>query len=377
MTDKPRGRRLLSSNVGLGEEGEIAKNHLAALLQGEEKLEISYPLEQLKPSPRNPRRITLTAAGVTPERIAELSIKPREEYEDWTERLDKFLESLPNETPTQAKSYSVWEELFSLANSLYTGDLLQPIVASRDGEILVGERRWTASLLAGKKNNRVIIREVPEGMRNLYRLIENMSRSDMSVAETVYSIRMVVVDVTGNPCGPLNPIRAKKIREVFSCGRTHSFYYKAYANLPDNDPVLEQILNGEITSLKAAYESAAARVKELTGGIQDGQDAGHERQEQKNPLRQKNKSTKAVQPFPVIKTRIPGTEGGLRFLNALSSVENLQPEITSKLDSVKKAWTASPESVRKTLLADLLESMFTALDTFDEEQQHETAEASS
>ena len=81
MTDKPRGRRLLSSNVGLGEEGEIAKNHLAALLQGEEKLEISYPLEQLKPSPRNPRRITLTAAGVTPERIAELSIKPREEYE--------------------------------------------------------------------------------------------------------------------------------------------------------------------------------------------------------------------------------------------------------------------------------------------------------
>ncbi|MCG5029757.1 hypothetical protein L0M97_14265, partial [[Ruminococcus] torques] len=73
-------------------------------------------------------------AGVTLERIAELSIKPREEYEDWTERLDKFLESLPNETPTQAKSYSVWEELFSLANSLYTGDLLQPIVASRDGE---------------------------------------------------------------------------------------------------------------------------------------------------------------------------------------------------------------------------------------------------
>src|SRR5690606_4037978 len=97
---------------------------------------------------------------------------------------------------------------FALANSIRTSGIMQPIVAQPDGEIISGERRWTAALLAGKTHERVIFRLAPEEQVHLMRLIENLHRSNLNVAEITTAVRQVVI-ASGVVTGKLAPDNAE------------------------------------------------------------------------------------------------------------------------------------------------------------------------
>lgn len=78
------------------------------------------------------------------------------------------------------------EAIKSLAESIKTYGLLQPIVVSKNGDnykIIAGERRYRASLEAGLTEVSVIIREVEETEVLKLALIENLQREDLNPIE--------------------------------------------------------------------------------------------------------------------------------------------------------------------------------------------------
>jgi len=347
------------------DHANIAAGHLVSMeSKSIERLEVSFPLSSLFPSPSNPRRISLDNAGVTRELIEQLAIKPRESLTSWSNRLEQFLDELESKG-ISPKAHAVWSELFDLAISIYTSDLVQPITAKPDGEIIAGERRWTASLLAGKMHNRVIIRKVTADQESLLRLIENLRRSDLSIAETAMGLRAVMADSTGQPCGPENDqLSMEKIQSVLGAGQTQSAYYRAICRLPEGDPILSQIIAGGYTSLRTAYEDAGRRVRELLANpgkqslpLEDGNtpppaDAGSKR--------------KPSPPMPQLKARIPGTEGGVRFIEALASIEGLGESTLERIKAISSGWPGAPEKARKKMLSEALEKLFADLDQLDD-----------
>lgn len=339
---------------------ELAERSRTPAIQPE-RMELNYPLAQLTPSPDNPRRISLDRAGVTPERVGELAVRPTESLDQWIARLDAFLETVRKDDPL---AHETWSDLIDLAISLYTGELLQPIVATQKGVIIAGERRWTASLLAGKSHNRVIIRSMTENEQTLYRLIENIQRSDLSVAEQAAGARAYFAELTGKPCGPDNTqIDIKLVRQVIGGGNTRAAYLRAICRLPEDDQLLKTILADGFNSLRAAYEAASERLGEIRRNsalvTTDSEPGG-----KTDPASVQSTGTPAKSSTrqPTVKARLPGTRGGVQFLQTLTSIPGISPAMTERVVSVAKAWPDAPEKVRKNLLSKLMDALFEELE---------------
>ncbi len=79
------------------------------------------------------------------------------------------------------------ESIESLSNSIKLNGLLQPIVVRKVNnnkfEIVVGERRFRASKMAGLKKIPVIIKEINDEKSTLMALIENLQRENLNPVE--------------------------------------------------------------------------------------------------------------------------------------------------------------------------------------------------
>ena len=87
------------------------------------------------------------------------------------------------------------ESLKELAQSIESVGVIQPIVLRKNGErysIIVGERRFRASLLAGKTTIPAIIRDIDDDMRIKAALIENLQREDLNPVEEARGIRALM-----------------------------------------------------------------------------------------------------------------------------------------------------------------------------------------
>ncbi len=87
------------------------------------------------------------------------------------------------------------ESLKELAQSIESVGVIQPIVLSRNGNrysIVVGERRFRASRMAGKTTIPAIIRDIDEDTRIKAALIENLQREDLNPVETALGIRSLM-----------------------------------------------------------------------------------------------------------------------------------------------------------------------------------------
>ncbi len=91
----------------------------------------------------------------------------------------------------QPRKYFNEEKLNELAQSIKEKGLIQPIIVSKgeDGnfEIIVGERRWRASKIAGKKYIPCIVKEISHFSKLELALIENIQREDLNPIETAVS----------------------------------------------------------------------------------------------------------------------------------------------------------------------------------------------
>ena len=78
------------------------------------------------------------------------------------------------------------KQLFELAQSIKEHGLIQPIVVRKVNEgfeIVAGERRYRASIMAGYTEIEAIIEELSEDKVSYLALIENIQREDLSVIE--------------------------------------------------------------------------------------------------------------------------------------------------------------------------------------------------
>ena len=88
--------------------------------------------------------------------------------------------------PFQPRRAIPQEELESLAESIKSHGLLQPIIVRHvDGayQIIMGERRWRAAMLAGLTKVPVVVRDATDDQALVLALVENVQRSDLNPVE--------------------------------------------------------------------------------------------------------------------------------------------------------------------------------------------------
>ncbi|NLW29297.1 MAG: nucleoid occlusion protein [Erysipelothrix sp.] len=88
--------------------------------------------------------------------------------------------------PFQPRTYFDETQLFELAQSIRMNGLLQPIVVrpkDKRYEIIAGERRYRACILAGYTQVSCVVKQVDDNAMANLSLIENIQREDLSVIE--------------------------------------------------------------------------------------------------------------------------------------------------------------------------------------------------
>ena len=94
--------------------------------------------------------------------------------------------------PDQPRRVFAEEQLASLASSIRIHGVLQPVVVRPAGdryELVVGERRWRASRLAGLDSIPVVIVDIDTQDRLEVALIENVQRHDLNPVELAIAFR--------------------------------------------------------------------------------------------------------------------------------------------------------------------------------------------
>jgi ParB family chromosome partitioning protein len=90
------------------------------------------------------------------------------------------------------------ESLKELAASIKEKGVLQPVIVSRTGDgsfnLIAGERRWRASVLAGLKKIPALIKNVASRDSLEIALIENIQREDLNPIETAEAFNRLVKD---------------------------------------------------------------------------------------------------------------------------------------------------------------------------------------
>ena len=87
------------------------------------------------------------------------------------------------------------DNLFELAQSIRVNGLLQPIIVRHVGdkyEIIAGERRYRASILAGQTEIEAIIDEADTNLSAQLALIENIQREDLNVIEQARAFQEIM-----------------------------------------------------------------------------------------------------------------------------------------------------------------------------------------
>lgn len=353
------GRRSLSTGLSTDPQAQIASAHLSSLNQAEH-MELNFQLAKLYPSVKNPRRRTLDSAGVTPDIIKKLALQPREPVENWLDRQEAFLASI--DSSKEPIRYKVWNELFELAASVLRTELVQPIVAQPTGEIVAGERRWTACQLAGKEFERVIIRYVSDDNVDLMRLVENMQRADLTISETAITIRTIIAGNIEGELGPDNAsININLISRTIGCGTTRAASLRSICRLPEGDDILERIYSGFYTNLQAAHHDASARIRQLSALPPKAQVETPPPPPPPEPRLPKERVAKINMP-------LPGTGAGRAIITALSGIDSLSPETVSRLTAVRNSWEAAPEKSRKRMLAEALDAILKDFKGQDEDE---------
>ena len=224
------------------------------------------------------------------------------------------------------------ESLKELAQSIASVGVIQPIVLKRNGDrysIVVGERRFRASRLAGRTTIPAIIRDMDEEERIKAALIENLQREDLNPVETALGIKSLMEE-----CGLTQEEAAQVV------GKSRSAVTNTLRLLTLEPEVLEMLRTGLISAghARALVTVSPQRQKRLAELTQ--QQGWSVRQlericalPEKDDIDVRPKKTKA----PEIKTlekmareafgtraRIDGDENKGRLIISYSSAEDLE-----------------------------------------------------
>jgi len=120
--------------------------------------------------------VTISASAATPAAPAEAAGKPLEIPVDKIER-----------NPYQTRTSFDQEKLNELAQSIKASGVVQPIIVREAAQgkyvLIMGERRWRASQIAGKATIPAVVRRVSNEQALEMTIIENLQREDLNPME--------------------------------------------------------------------------------------------------------------------------------------------------------------------------------------------------
>ncbi len=135
------------------------------------------------------------------------------------------------------------EALTELANSIKEHGVIQPIIVREIGnkyEIIAGERRYKASVLAGKITIPAVVHNVDDAKSSEIALIENIQRQDLSPIEEAASYRKIL---------ELGSLTQQQLAEKVDKNQSTIANKLRLLNL--SDEVQEALLNGKISERHA------------------------------------------------------------------------------------------------------------------------------
>lgn len=119
------------------------------------------------------------------------------QFKDENKLMDLSISQI-NQNRFQPRSNFDREELMSLAESIETNGLIQPIVVRRitpDGyELVAGERRLRACVMAGMTKIPAVVISCSQRQSAVLALVENLERSDLNIFEQAKAIRRLILD---------------------------------------------------------------------------------------------------------------------------------------------------------------------------------------
>jgi len=178
------------------------------------------------------------------------------------ERLQQLSVSQLQPGKYQPRTHMDPEAIAQLAESIKAQGVIQPILARfvEDGkfEIIAGERRWRAAMLAGLDSVPVVVRQVPDEAALSMALIENIQREDLNPIEEATGIRRLIDEF-----GMTHEVAADAI------GRSRSGVTNLLRLLGLPAPVRELLIQGklEMGHARALLTLPGARQVELAHQI--------------------------------------------------------------------------------------------------------------
>ncbi|WP_433498786.1 ParB/RepB/Spo0J family partition protein [Sphaerimonospora sp. CA-214678] len=166
-----------------------------------------------------------SAPSVPSARTADSGLKPVE---------GAYFQEIPitaiSPNPRQPRDVFDDERLEELASSIKEVGLLQPVVVRATGadggfELIMGERRWRASKLAGLDRVPAIVRSTQDDEMLREALIENLQREQLNALEEAAAYRQLLDDF-----GATHEVLAKKVGR----SRSHITNTLRLLNLPSN-----------------------------------------------------------------------------------------------------------------------------------------------
>lgn len=90
------------------------------------------------------------------------------------------------------------EELIALSNSIYRNGIIQPLtvrkISSVEYELVAGERRLRAAIMAGFNKVPCIVMKCSDNQSAIFALIENIQRADLNMFEEAFAIKRLIIE---------------------------------------------------------------------------------------------------------------------------------------------------------------------------------------
>ena len=188
-----------------------------------------------------------------------------------TRRLQEIPPSQIKPSPHQTRQNFDEYELSLLCESIKQNGLLQPISVhkTKNGyELIAGERRLRASVLAGLRTVPALVYEVSDEAAAVYTLIENLQRADLSPFEEAEGIKRLITVYGLSQCDAAarlsiapstlsNKLRLLRLSENqrirIESAKLTERHARAILRLPEEkrDEALDIIIAGELTVAQA------------------------------------------------------------------------------------------------------------------------------
>lgn len=283
--------------------------------------------------------LSTPGAAFTP--VDLVRIDPDPENPRWLELDLHNPRNIAEDDPRREEKLSEVEQIEDLALSITSQGVLTPINVYRVGDrfrIAQGERRFRASVLAGKTSiPAIVLKERPESLR-LQQFIENHQRRGLSLSLKVRNLEALVAESREQGADITS---ADQLRELTGLGRTQAFDFTTI--LTADEDVRSAVASGKLTELKQAAKIARIENPEERR-------AAIERANSVAPLPspERPKTKEAARGRPVTYVRFgksPHTDVARRLIEAVAGKDRFK----------NTDWT-SPEAVSavfKKLIADM------------------------